>query len=91
MVDMDITEKIAKVIEAKENAKARKARLDKVIKIVSGRVGYAHKSYNVKLIGKEWPPEQDLYWYCDYPTGAPFGGRIQSTSGNEKVVVVHTD
>lgn len=70
---------------------ARKAKLDKVIKVKSARAEYARGEHVVELIGKEWPSNADLIWYCDYPGGAPFGGRVEKGPGNTKIVSVHTD
>ena len=71
--------------------KARKAKLDKIIKVKGGRAEYAHANYVIELIGKEWPSDSDLIWFADYPGGAPFGGRVSKGTGNTKIVTVHTD
>jgi len=71
--------------------KARKAKLEKVVKIKSARAEYARGEYVIELIGNKWPSDSDLIWLADYPGGAPFGGRVSKGGGNTKVVSVHTD
>jgi hypothetical protein len=71
--------------------KARKAKLDKIVKIKSARAEYARGEYVVELIGDKWPSDADLIFYADYPSNAPFGGRVSKGTGNTKIVSVHTD
>jgi hypothetical protein len=72
--------------------KARKAKLDKVIKSKGSRAEYAHADYVIELIsGDEWPSNSDLIWYADHPGGGPFGGRVSKGMNNTKIVTVHTD
>ena len=76
----------------KPEDKARKAKLEKVIKVNNAKANYGHGSYSVSLIGDKWPSDSDLIWFCDYPGGAPFGGRVEGSRDKKlKTVSVHTD
>jgi hypothetical protein len=73
--------------------KLRYDKLSNLVKRLSypGPVQYHKKTCLLELIGKQWPNNDDLIWFCDYPYGAYFGGKVDNYEGGKKIVTIYTD